>query len=77
LGFYALRLDRTLNLSWSPAAAILEFPTRAGLTFELQSSTNFSTWGTIGSVKGDGWRHTWTNSPDAANAFYRIRITEE
>jgi len=77
LGFYALRLDRTLNLSLSPEGMVFDWATRTGLAFELQSATNIASWDSLHSRSGDGSRHTWTNSPDASNAFYRLRITEE
>lgn len=77
LGFYALRLDRTLTLHSSPAGMVLDWATREDITFNLQSTTNLTTWETLHSVSGDNSRHAWTNSPSTQAGFYRIQMSPE
>ena len=77
LGFFALRVDRRLAVEPLGSAVRLEWPTSAGLTYQLESSSDCLHWITVLSVRGDGLPFACTNSsPEFPASFYRLNLTE-
>jgi hypothetical protein len=77
LGFFALRVDRRLELKTSSAGENhVEWPTVKGVTYELLSSADLSEWTSRQAVAGDGAVHSLTNSGDSlANQFFRLKLS--
>lgn len=76
LGLYALRLNRELRATQSAAGIVLDWETRQGVVFELQSSSNLLDWETRETTLGSGSRVSSTNDPAEQGEFYRVRLDE-
>ena len=55
---------------------VVQCPTQRGFEYQLQASTDLSTWKDSGTRQtGDGFVHRFTNSPSEARVtFYQIAV---
>jgi hypothetical protein len=75
LGFFALGLPRHLSLALNGGLSQLTFPTAAGATYTLQSSSNLLDWLAEMTTPGAGSVAS-TNLPlTHPQRFYRLRLT--
>ncbi len=78
LGFFALRVDRHITAQTSGTSLNLQWSTIPNLTYELQSSTNFSEWLTLGSFLGTGQAQIYTNAgAPSPTAAFRLRLKDQ
>jgi hypothetical protein len=77
LGFFALRVNRQIQLYLDNTRTYLNWPTTNGISYELQNSSNLSTWNPIYSVPGDGLTKAYTNQNffTTGPQFFRLRLT--
>jgi hypothetical protein len=75
LGFFALRVNRQIQLYSDNSLLYLNWPTTNGISYELQGSTNLTTWNPVYSVAGDGNAKTYTNQVANGAQFFRLRLT--
>jgi hypothetical protein len=74
LNFFSLRVPRRLSLSSvSKTNAILSWLTTNNILYQLESSSNLTSWHSRYSVAGDGLTKSYTNTPP--DGFYRLRLT--
>ena len=77
LGCYALRLDKQLHLNRTSDEVVLDWASREGVAFELQSTTNLTSWDSRYSVSGDGTQLGWTNLAPRPQEYYRLQLSPD
>jgi len=75
LGLFALRVPRNIQAQRIQAGVRLTWPSTNGVFYELQSSSNHSTWTPIHSVPGDGSAKSYTNNITTDPQFFRLRLS--
>jgi hypothetical protein len=77
LGFFALRIDRTLVCVRGPTGLTFQWPTATGITYSFESTTNWLNWSPVLSLAGDGFVQSYTDlSPSQRQQFYRLRLSK-
>ncbi len=76
LNFFSLRVEKRLNIqAQSRTNAVLQWITAPNIVYQLQASSNMSTWNSLYMAPGDGTTKTYTNNLAQTRQFYRLRLT--
>ena len=75
LGFFALRMDRRLNVEAANGEIVIQWPTATNVIYQVERSLDLITWTAVHTNCGNGTAASWTNPPGQSGSFFRTRLT--